>query len=121
MPKKSILFVEDNETFRMLARIYLEAAGYQVSTAKDGNDAISRVQKQAFDLIILDLLMPPPDGFEVYRKFKVLSVTDRTPVLILTCLGLEAQVQELLHHGAHLLQKDDVTAQLVPKVRELIG
>lgn len=121
MPKKSILFIDDYETFRMLTRITLEAAGYEVSTAENGNDAIRRVQEQTFDLIILDLLMPQPDGFELYKKFQGLSVTPRTPVLILTCLGLEAQVQELTQQGAYLLKKDDASEQLVPKVRELIG
>lgn len=119
--KKRILSIDDDQPFRMLIRIMLEAAGYEVDSAADGGEAICRVREQRFDLIILDLLMPQPNGFKVFQQLKELSIFSRTPVLILTVLGLESQVQALLQDGAHHLKKDEAPEQLVPKVRELIG
>jgi CheY-like chemotaxis protein len=104
----------------------LERAGYEVHSVETGKAAIAcfsedRFGKYSFDLIILDLLMPQPNGFEVFRHLKELSVTSRTPVLILTVIGLEPQVQSLLDAGAHHLNKDEAEVQLVTKVKELIG
>jgi len=119
--KKRILFIDDERPFRMLSRINLEAAGYQVDSAADASEAIACVEEQRFDLIILDLLMPQPDGFKVFQKLKDLKITTQTPVLLLTVLGWEPQVQQLIADGAHHLKKDDAPEQLLPMVKELIG
>jgi two-component system OmpR family response regulator len=124
--KKTILALDDDETFRMLIRQRLENAGYGVHSVATGGEAIecfqdSQFGKNGFDLIILDLLMPQPNGFEVFKQLKELSVTSRTPVLILTVIGLEPQVQDLLEAGAHHVKKDEANTQLLPKIRELLG
>jgi CheY-like chemotaxis protein len=119
--KKRILFIDDERPFRMLSRINLEAAGYHVDSAASGREAIACVEKQRFDLIILDLLMPQPDGFKVFQKFKELKIMNQTPVLLLTVLGLESQVQQLISDGAHHLKKEEAPEQLLPMVKELIG
>lgn len=124
--KKTILAIDDNDVFRMLIRQQLEAEGYEVHSVATGREAIAcfeegRGGKDRFDLIILDLLMPQPNGFEVFKHLKELSVTSRTPVLLLTVVGLEPQVQELLEAGAHHVKKDEADEQLVPKIKELIG
>jgi CheY-like chemotaxis protein len=119
--KKLILCIDDYKPFRMLTRIHLENAGYKVYTASNGKDGISRAQARNFDLIILDLIMPEFDGFSVFNKLEELSIASRTPILVLTCLGLEKQVQELLNKGAYHLKKDDANDLLVPTVKELIG
>ena len=74
-----------------------------------------------FDLIVLDLLMPRPNGFEVFRRLKALSIINGTSILILTVVGLEPQVQALLEEGAHHLPKQEAPTKLVTKVKELIG
>jgi CheY-like chemotaxis protein len=123
--KKNILVLDDDHIFRMVMRDLLEEAGYEVHSVATGGDAIACFQdsqfgKHGFDLIILDLLMPQPNGFEVFRHLKELSVTSRTPVLILTVVGLEPQVQEMLEAGAHHVKKDEANEQLLPKIRELM-
>jgi CheY-like chemotaxis protein len=124
--KKRILTLDDNNIFRMLIRQRLEGAGYEVHSVEKGGEAIAcfdenRFGKYGFDLIILDLMMPRPNGFEVFSHLKELSVTSRTPVLILTVIGLEPQVQGLLDAGAHHLKKDEAAEQLLPTVKKLIG
>ncbi|HEY0174088.1 MAG TPA: response regulator [Pyrinomonadaceae bacterium] len=124
--KKTILALDDDETFRILIRQRLENAGYNVHSVETGVEAIACFQdsqfgKNGFDLIILDLLMPRPNGFEVFWHLKELSVTSGTPVLILTVIGLEPQVQDMLEAGAHHVKKDEANTQLLPKIRELLG
>lgn len=124
--KKRILTLDDNDIFRMLIRQRLEGAGYEVHSVETGEEAIAcfaenRFGKYGFDLVILDLLMPRPNGFEVFEHLKELGVTSRTPVLILTVLGLEREVQSLLDAGAQHLKKDEAQELLLTKVKELIG
>lgn len=119
--RKRILVIDDEEIHRMGLRDRLEAAGYEVYSADGGYEAIALVQKMEFDLITLDLLMPQPNGFAVFQRFKELSILSRTPILILTVVGLEPQVQALLAQGASHLQKLGAPRLLVPKIRELIG
>lgn len=124
--KKTILVLDDDYIFRIAIRDWLEAAGYEVHSVATGGDAIACFQdsqfgKHGFNLIILDLLMPQPNGFEVFRRLKELSVTSRTPVLILTVVGLEPQVQEMLEAGAHHVKKDEASELLLPKIRDLLG
>ena len=119
--KKRILIVDDEMIHRMGLRDRLEAADYEVHSAAGGKEAIELVQQVDFDLIILDLLMPPPNGFMVFRCLKKLSVVGRIPILILTVVGLEPQVAALLQKGAHYMQKSEAPLRIVSKVRELIG
>lgn len=119
--KKRILAVDDDLIFRILIRGLLERSGYRVDSVASGEDAIARTQETGFDLIILDLMMPQPNGFEIYKRLKELCVTSRTPILILTVLGLESKIQALLQDGAHYLKKDEARDQLVSKVKEMIG
>lgn len=121
--KKRILALDDEEILRMVIRDQLEAAEYVVVSVASGIEAMEQAEANPFDLIILDLLMPQPNGFKVFDRLKELSVASRTPILILTVVGLEPQVQELLERGksVHHLSKDNAPEELVPKVRELIG
>lgn len=124
--RKHILAIDDDYFFRMQLRQLLETAGYEVDSVETGEAAIAcfgenGFAKDRFNLIILDLLMPQPDGFKVFKHLKELSVASRTPILILSVLGLKPKVQDLLEEGAHHLKKDEVTTQLVAKVKELIG
>lgn len=118
---KRILLVDDDDIHRMGIRDRLEATGYEVESADRGEEAIRLAENTKYDLITLDLLMARPNGFEVFRSLKELSVTSKTPILVLTVIGLEPQVQELIADGAHYLQKQDAPKQLVTKVKELIG
>ena len=119
--KKRILIIDDEAIHRTGLRNRLEAAGYEVHSAEGGLEAIEMVQKMSFSLITLDLLMPQPDGFEVFRRLKILPVIDGIPILILTVVGLEPQVQVLVEQGAHHLRKQDAPLKIVSEIRRLIG
>lgn len=68
--KSRILVVDDEEALRTVLSSELISAGYEVSTASDGDDAISIIQNKKFDLVLLDIKMPKVDGFEVLKFIK---------------------------------------------------
>ena len=119
MPKK-ILLVDDEAILRMAYRDLLEDAGYDVHSATGGAEALECVEQDDFDLIILDLLMPHPNGFEVFRRLKERCITRRIPILILTVVGLDPQIQELLQDGAYYLPKQKADRKLITKIREIL-
>ncbi|MEQ8276763.1 MAG: response regulator transcription factor [Deltaproteobacteria bacterium] len=83
---KKILVVDDDERLRSLVAEYLEGRGFAVVTAEDGEDGLARLRGEAVDLVVLDVMMPGLDGFEVVRELRKFS---RTPVIMLTARGDE--------------------------------
>ena len=81
MPKK-ILIVEDEPGIRLSLSDELESAGYQIFTAGDGEKALAAAGRRKPDLIILDLMLPVIDGYEVCKKLRMGG--DRTPIIMLT-------------------------------------
>ncbi|EPR41230.1 two component transcriptional regulator, winged helix family [Desulfovibrio sp. X2] len=89
MPKDAILVVEDDEDIRQLLRYTLESAGYTVVEAEEGEDALGKARRHRPVLILLDLMLPGMDGFEICRELKKNPETAKTPVVMLTARGEE--------------------------------
>jgi two-component system response regulator ResD len=64
------LVVDDEADLRMLARLILEGAGFEVSEATGGAESLDRLDQEPFDLLLLDLRMPPPDGWDVLAELQ---------------------------------------------------
>ncbi len=84
MPK--ILIVDDDADIVEAMRLVLEKQGYQVSIAVDGNEGLAKARSEKPDAIILDVMMPGPDGFEVARELKGDSRTREIAILMLTAI-----------------------------------
>jgi|SRR5687768_5106033 CheY-like chemotaxis protein len=97
---KSILLVEDDRFLRKAAEATLRRHGFTVRTAADGEEALQRVRDEAPDLVLLDLIMPKLQGFEVLRILKQDPATKQIPVVVLSNLGQESDVQQALQSGA---------------------
>ncbi len=82
-----ILVVEDNPDYRELLQNFLENAGYYVTIAEDGVEALVIAKKQAFDLILLDIMLPKIDGYGVCE---VIREESSIPIIMLTALDSEA-------------------------------
>lgn len=82
-----VLIVDDDPHIRELCRLYLTHAGYQTAEAGDGREAIERVDREAFDLVVLDLMLPEIDGFDVLAHIR--DRDDWLPVVMLTAMGDE--------------------------------
>jgi two-component system alkaline phosphatase synthesis response regulator PhoP len=91
MPKK-ILAVDDERHIVRLVEVNLARAGYQVVTAFDGREALLKVEAEKPDLVVLDVMMPYMDGFEVLRNLKANPVTAEIPVIMLTAKAQDADV-----------------------------
>lgn len=79
-----ILVVDDEPLNCILLKTYLEEEGYGVETAVNGNDALAILAQQQFDVILLDLIMPQPDGFEVLRQIKATPALAQIPVVVVS-------------------------------------
>jgi class 3 adenylate cyclase len=82
-----VLVVDDDEANRMLLRDPLEAHGYEIIEAENGEQALQKVEQRPPDVILLDVMMPQMDGFEVCRRLKKDARTAHIPVLIVTALS----------------------------------
>lgn len=112
MPKEHIHVVEDEEDILELIKYNLSKEGYQVSSSTSGEDAIRAVESKPPDLILLDLMLPGADGFEVCRRLGNNPVTRDIPIVMLTAKGEESDIVTGLELGAD----DYITKPFSPKV-----
>lgn len=84
MQNRRILIVEDEESLLKLESILLGSKGYQVTGVKDGLTALDALAAESFDLVLLDIMMPGIDGFEVCRRIRENVATKDLPVVMLT-------------------------------------
>ena len=91
-----ILVVDDESDIRNVLRLLLTSRGYSVEEAANGREALERVQKNAYDLIILDIMMPEMNGVDACAALREIS---SAPVLFLTAKDQDADKQEAFHSG----------------------
>lgn len=89
MDKKKILIVEDEEDIQEILDFNIERAGYITSVCSTGEMALSLLEKEKFDLIVLDLMLPDMDGLDILKKIKLNPLTKDIAVIILTAKGEE--------------------------------
>lgn len=82
--KKRILYVEDEKEMLELTRIVLEREGYEMVGAVGGAEGIAAIKREKPDLVLLDIMMPDIDGWEVYRQMKADKEVADTPVIVIT-------------------------------------
>ncbi len=114
-----ILLVEDEALVADMVRMNLEHAGFRVDAVSNGTDGLQRLKSQAYDLVLLDVMLPGLSGFEVARKARETGVA--TPILMLTARGeTQAKVAGLDAGADDYLTKPFATAELLARVRALI-
>jgi DNA-binding response OmpR family regulator len=107
---KRILVVDDDENILSLERTILEQKGFHVTTAAGGDEALRLLKEQAFDLVLLDVMMPDKDGFEVCRQIKQDARTKTVPVIFLTAKGGGEALAEGFESGAVMYINKPFTA-----------
>ncbi|RMH01774.1 MAG: DNA-binding response regulator [Chloroflexi bacterium] len=118
MAKQTILVVDDEANIRELARMYLEKEGYRVLTVDDGAKALAQIQQDMPDLMVLDLMLPEVDGWEVCRRVRAKS---NLPILMLTARDDDVDKIVGLEMGADdYLTKPFNPRELVARVRAIL-
>src|SRR6202158_4225738 len=115
---QKILIIEDEEGIIHLLNLYLKDAGYDVVVARDGADGLALHARAHPDLVLLDIMLPAIDGFEVCRRIRAWS---KTPILMLTARSSEDDRIEGLDLGADdYLVKPFSPRELVSRVRAIL-
>lgn len=116
-----VLVVDDSEVLRKIVSFNLTREGYSVDEAKDGKEALEKLQQIKPDLVILDIMMPYVDGFEVLRRMRKDPELANIPVIMLTAKGGEDDPKTALELGANgFLTKPFSPIKLLEEVRRVI-
>jgi len=121
MSKGKILIVEDDRDIAEMVEYNLRGEGYETTTAFNGEDGVSKVKKERPDLIILDIMLPIIDGFEVCRILKKEQVTSDIPVIILSAKSQETDKVVGLELGADdYITKPFSPRELIARIRAIL-
>lgn len=108
--QKTILLIDDSEAVIVQMMDFLDESGYEIITAQNGQEALDKISQNRPDAIILDLMMPDIDGYDVLKTIRNTEATAQIPVLILTAKDLSKDdLNLLIRNNVHqLIQKGDV-------------
>jgi DNA-binding response OmpR family regulator len=111
--RKKILVIDDEMDIREIVRIYLGEAGYDVIEASNGQEGILRAQNEHPDLIVLDIMMPGINGFEVAKHLKDDPNTANIPILILSVLAQDSQYRHgILDYVSKPFRQDELVTKV---------
>jgi len=121
MPK-TILIIEDDKFLRELIVQKLIKEGFEISEAVDGEEGMKKVKEEKPDLVLLDLILPGVDGFEVLARIKEDPVLAAIPVIILSNLGQKEDVERGLKLGAvdYLIKAHFTPGEIIEKVKNIL-
>lgn len=122
MKPPHILIVDDEPNIVMSLEFLMRKNGYRVGIARNGTEALAAIAETAFDLVLLDVMMPDVDGYQVCRQLRQRPDRAATKVVFLSAKSRAADVQKGYDVGADLyVPKPFSTRQLMEKVRELLA
>ena len=117
--KKKILLAEDDKFISRAYKDGMERAGFEMIIAFDGIEAIEKINREKPDLILLDLIMPDKNGFEVLEEIKMDDGLKNIPVVILSNLGQDSDIEKGKALGAadYLIKSNLSMKEVIEKVR----
>lgn len=122
MDKKRILIIEDDPSLQKILQDFLAADGFDAIGAMDGEKGAELAKKDMPDLILLDIILPKKDGYEVLKELKENQETKNIPIILLTNLGSPADVERAIKLGAttYLTKADYKLEEVAEKIREIL-
>jgi len=119
---KKILFIEDEPDQIKLIKTRIEASGYDFEFAMDGETGLRKAKEYRPDLILLDLILPHIDGFEVCKRLKKDPDTEKIPIIILTAIGIkDAEAKVRISGAESFLKKPYDSKSLMKEIKKFIG
>lgn len=121
--KKKILIIEDDRFLRELIARKLANEGFDVHEAIDGESGVKKVKELKPDIILLDLILPGIDGFEVLSRIKEDPSTETIPVIILSNLGQREDIERGLKLGASdfLVKAKFTPSEIIQKIKNALA
>ena len=121
MEKKKILLVDDERDLVETVTYRLEASGYEVHPAYDGQEGLDKARKEKPDLIILDLMLPKMDGYKMCRMLKFDEKYKKIPIIMFTARAQESDIEMGMEVGADAyITKPFEPQALLAKIQELL-
>ena len=122
MPAARLLLVEDEPGLQLALNDRLAAEGYRVETAADGDVAVERATSESFDLILLDVMLPKRDGFDVCQTIRANPRWTGVRVIMLTAKGRDIEREKGMAMGADdYITKPFSTKEVVARVEKVLG
>lgn len=121
--KGKVLIIEDDRYILKMYQLKLSLEGFTVEVAENGKIGVDKVKEFMPDIILLDILMPELDGFQVLEIVKGDSSVKDIPVLIMSNLGQEDHIEKGMKLGAigYVVKSQYSPSQVVEKIREVLG
>ncbi|MCX6764600.1 MAG: response regulator [Candidatus Nealsonbacteria bacterium] len=121
--KKTILIVEDDKFLRDLMNQKLIREGFDTAEAVDGEEGIIKIKEVKPDLVLLDLILPGIDGFEVLTKVKEDPTLSGIPIIVLSNLGQKDDIERGLQLGAkdYLIKAHFTPGEVIEKIKNILG
>lgn len=119
---KKIFIIEDDKFLRDLMSEKLSSQGFEVFGAINGEEGIKKIQEIKPDLLLLDLILPGIDGFEVLSQIKKIPEISKLPVIILSNLGQKEDIERGLNLGAidYLIKAHFTPKEIIEKVKSIL-
>lgn len=123
MAKKKILVIDDDITLLEMYKERLELANFQVEIATNGEEGLKKVQESKPDLILLDVMMPRVNGFDVIESLKKDQSTASIPVIMLTALVQETSKLRAQESGAvgYIIKSETMPGEVIKQIEETIN
>ena len=122
MPAERVLIVDDDRVIQELLRVNLELEGYEVATASDGEEGLARFEEFRPRLVLLDIMMPKLDGWQVARRLTATEAGRGVPIVVLSARAQDADVERGSEIGvAAYVTKPFDPIRLLDMIRELLA
>lgn len=118
---KKILIIEDDKFLRELIVRKLNQEGFETSEACEGEEGLKKIKEEKPDLVLLDLILPILDGFEVLAKIKEDSIFASIPIIVLSNLGQREDIEKSLKLGAidYLIKAHFTPNEIIEKIKNI--
>lgn len=118
MDKKKILLIEDDEFICQMYGMKFQQTPYELMLAKEGQEGLDRMKKEKPDLVLLDIVLPGLDGFEILQQAKSDPEVSAIPIILLTNLGQEEHIKKGMAAGAadYIVKAHFTPQEVVAKV-----
>jgi DNA-binding response OmpR family regulator len=120
--KKIIMIIEDDDFLRSLAVTKLQSSGFDVESASNGQDGLAKLQSSSADLLILDLMLPVMNGFDVLRTLRNDPQYKNLPVIVFSNMGEEKDIKICLDLGItdYMIKSNFTLDELVEKINMVL-